>query len=373
MSINLITGLMGSGKSYEATAKNIVVNYAKGRTIITNMKGLNLENIKAYVLKENPKLQAEDLGEIRIISDKDIMKDNFFPYLTEEDNKEIQHFENSIVKPGDLIIIDEALNFWARGKKVPEKHYEFFRMHRHFVSPKTNLTCDMVVIVQVAKLLNPEVKDLIEMSFNCKKLNSLGLQSHYRVVVYDGNLMTPSNKISNDVHKYNSDIFPLYKSHAGDNAKEVKIDGRTNIFKTKKVLILACLFILLLPACGYKIYTFFNPKQTEAQIAAKQKEIAGVPPNSQTSTNQTPNTGVLAPATTPKFKIVGVLDLPNKRLIYLEDEQRNIKMVYAQLCTGTGLLMTCKIDNQEISYYSNIARSKSLVPLENNKNEKKAF
>jgi zona occludens toxin len=51
MPINAYVGLMGSGKSYEVVSSVIVPAVSQGRRVVTNVEGLQDDEIKAYCAK----------------------------------------------------------------------------------------------------------------------------------------------------------------------------------------------------------------------------------------------------------------------------------------------------------------------------------
>ena len=52
MAINAYVGLMGHGKTYQAVKSIIVQKYFEGYNIVTNIEGVNIENINKYLLKK---------------------------------------------------------------------------------------------------------------------------------------------------------------------------------------------------------------------------------------------------------------------------------------------------------------------------------
>ena len=61
MPINVYTGLMRSGKSYEVVSEVILEAIAKGRRVVTNVDGISNDLIRAYVAQKRG-IELETLG-----------------------------------------------------------------------------------------------------------------------------------------------------------------------------------------------------------------------------------------------------------------------------------------------------------------------
>ena len=63
MPINAYTGLMGSGKTYEVVTNVILPAVLQGRRIVTNIEGINIDQIHAHLEKTNKEgKHSEDFG-----------------------------------------------------------------------------------------------------------------------------------------------------------------------------------------------------------------------------------------------------------------------------------------------------------------------
>lgn len=355
MSILGIVGLPGSGKSHQAMII-LVENYANGRNIKTNLKGLKLDKIKEYCIKKFPKCNPDEFGTIEIFEDYSIEKTNFFPTLTSEDNKEVIHDKDSIIKSGDVVIIDEAGKCY--GDPLKKEALDYFIMHRHFTD-KNNLESEILLMVQDISLITAKLKKLIKNTYLCRKLDGVGFAGYYYLGIFTGGTIRASNRINDMKKAYDKDIFELYESQSGGKGKESKLDSRANVFKNPKMIALIIAIIIAPILLVYTLWSFFHP-------ANKKVESLSGSPSSSISSSLPPSASAASPVSSePMFKIVGVLDTSTKRLIFLQDQFNSIKLVYPQSCTGSGMLLVCKIDNKEISYYS------SYKPTGNNKNENK--
>lgn len=258
MAINAYTGLMGHGKSYEVVANVILLAIASGRRVVTNVSNLQIEDIYAYLIDKRD-IKPELLGSIVQIQNEDIPKSNFFPFELKE-GQTLEDLPESVVKAGDLVVIDECWRWWAAGCKFDPAHMTFFRMHRHFVNNETSHSCDVVLIVQDVGDLDRKLKVIVENTYRMTKLKALGLPTRYRVDVFLSYKVTRAPHMSYQ-RKYDKEIFPLYKSYSqGAKAgNEVPIDNRANLFGGSFFrFVLPFLLIVCLPFALYKVYSFFS-------------------------------------------------------------------------------------------------------------------
>lgn len=186
MPINAYTGLMGSGKSYEVVSSVMLDALAQGRRIVSNIDGLNIERITEYLISKRG-IEEQKIGVVVLVSNEQVKSPNFFFHGTDVE---------TIVQPGDLVCIDEAWRFWGAGEAIPEPHFIFFREHRHYAHPETNICCDLVLMVQDISDLNRKLKSVVELSFRTKKHKSLGLSKHYVVQVFEGYRMNAKTQVN---------------------------------------------------------------------------------------------------------------------------------------------------------------------------------
>lgn len=356
-----ILGLMGAGKGHQGVKYIIAPNFAKGRRVLTNIKGFNIDELKKYCMKVLG-AKEEDLGELIIISDRDIRQScelslkelqeidlddpanaekltSFYPFLIEKDNKEIIVDKFSFVKAGDVVVIDEAGSFYD---KVSSYDLEFFRMHRHFTNDD-GLSCELCFMFQTKEMVDRKFFKLMQQVYLCKKLRSLGLTNAYNLNIYDGSSMRKDTVIKNSQEFYDKKIFPIYSSYAKGKGKELNLDNRASIFKNPKFWI----FIVFAVASAYASYwslgNFFHPKPKNGAAASS---TASSNPSSLPSSSQP-----IPQPQTPQWHIVGVVDLGSRRTLVLEDENKSMKYSQPQSCLGKGIAMTCQVDNQEIGFY----------------------
>ena len=219
MAITVYTGVMGSGKSYEAVSTALLNALRAGRRVVTNVSGLNKDKVFDYLGGDF------DDDKILVVHSDDVVKPNFFFDPDEPDAV-------SVVRKGDLVLMDEVWAFWGTDQKILPAHQKFFRMHRHYTDDATNVSCDLVILIQDLMSLHRNVRSVVETNMRFVKLKSLGLSSGYRVEIYEGNKQTKARLTSTLIKKYDKAIFPLYQSYEGGKGKELSADDRQNIFKS---------------------------------------------------------------------------------------------------------------------------------------------
>lgn len=202
-------GTPGSGKSYEAVRK-ITDNLKLGRTVYTNIDGIDLQNnresIKSYCGLSDYELET------RLI---------FMPHF------QINEFWLH-VKKGSVILIDEVHKWFSARDWASEKNKgfaEWASTHRHE-------GFDVILITQKLEKIDSHVRSLIEWTYRYKKLNMFGslVQQKYKRASFCGD-DTTGKPLDNKIYSYDKRIFHCYKSFSSDDVKELGIMKHSNILK----------------------------------------------------------------------------------------------------------------------------------------------
>ena len=338
MSINAYTGLMGSGKSYEVVKSVVLPALKSGRRVISNIDGLNYEEIKKYVDKHGG--DSSKLGKLVLVSDDDIKQPDFFLV----DTSVIATLRENVVHPGDLVVIDEAWRYWSSSNNMPDSNVEFFRKHRHYTDPTTGVCCDLVVIVQDIMDLHKTLKNVVEMTFKTTKLKSLGLHSKYRIEFYEGTKLMRKNITGYKIHTYDKSIFPLYKSYGGGNGKEKKIDARQSLFANATLWYLLSFVVIGGGISYYGLKRFFLKEPAISQKELK-KEGQVVNPSTGLSQNgQVPNSS-------SDFRIVGHINL-GEDVVVLQDEAGKIRVEHPSNFKLSGISEFGELDGLKVFRYT---------------------
>jgi len=349
MPINVYTGLMGSGKSYESVSEVIVPAILAGRDVVTNVDGLSEEKIFEYLSTKHPDVDNTTFGKVRHVVNEDVFKPDFFPYY---DDSRGEHTD-TIVQPGDLVVIDEAWRFWGTGVKLLKQHQSFFLEHRHFVNKKTKVSCDLVLMIQDISTLHRFVKNVIAFSFRTHRKVSLGLSKTYSVTMWEGSKMTKGSMIGNWIRKYDPKIFPLYSSFkGGEQGKVVNADSRQNIFSNKMIWIKLVGMILLALLAGWKVWHFFHPVPATAKTTTTENTAKGQQANDITPGNKPPVPSSSAPPVSTEWRVVGALTVGVRSIVLIADTNGRIRVESPSMFQLAGIERIGRIDGERISTFS---------------------
>lgn len=343
MPINVYTGLMRSGKSYEVVAEVIVPAVASGRRVVTNVDGISSDLVCAYA-RDQLGSALESLGHVVHVSNADVFRTDFFPYYG--DKKDV-HLDTT-VRPGDLVVIDEAWRFWpSSGGKISKEHMSFFLEHGHFTHPDTGVCCDLVLMIQDMGTLHRQLKAVVAFSFRTHKKVSLGLSKVYSVNMFEGSKQSRAAEIGAWVRKYKPEVFPLYSSFSGGaQGKTVNVDARQNIFAQKKLWFMAAFVVV---ACGWSFYTvwgFFHPKNSAAKTASSASD-----PASATPTPLAANRPAVVPFS-DSWRVSGTLIAKGVTWVVLVGPAGVVRLESPSMFGGAGMVLVGQIDGARVTTFS---------------------
>lgn len=349
MPINVYTGLMRSGKSYEVVSTVILDAIEQGRRVVTNVDGINNELIRAYVAEKRHK-PLESLGEVRHVTNEDVFRPDFLPYY--DDAKEAH--VNTVVEPGDLVAIDEAWRFWGTDCKLLKEHKSFFLEHGHFTHPETGVACDLVLMIQDMGTLHRFVKNVVAFSFRTHKKVSLGLNNTYSLVMWEGSKMNKQTRIGEWVRRYNKEVFPLYSSFKGGaEGKTINVDKRQNIFANPRLWALVALSLVGGAWAFRNVWNFFHPTAPTTAVKTQDSSSTSVPPGpvGQGVAQVKP---VISPVASSQWRIAGHYKQGMDSWVVLADSAGRIRFESPSVVTGSGLMAVGVIDGQLVTSYSGV-------------------
>lgn len=314
MAINVYSGLMGSGKSYECVSSVIVPAVASGRRVVTNIDGIHPDEVISYCVNKLGVPFAK-CGSVVSVGPEEPGQSDFF-YFGKDD---IQ----TVVLPGDLVCIDEAWKYWGTDCKLHANHVEFFRMHRHFVNPRTGVACDLVLMVQDISDLHRRLKSVVELSFRCKKLKSFGLAKAYCIQMWEGPRQTSKGVIKTENKKYNPDFFPLYSSYIvqdGGSGKEVIVDKRQNVLRSPVVwLMVGGTLLSAVVSISFLVHSF-SPHKGKAPAASPASSSASSSSDSAVRAGQSDLPVVSKPPVFSKtWRLVGFVRTGVRNVVVVAD------------------------------------------------------
>ena len=270
------SGKPGGGKTYEAFRIAVLAKLAEGRNVVTNIVGLDETKITGYII-DKMGVDPDKVGTLKIVSDDDVIADNFFYYKGAEDGE-------TVVNPGDVVVIDEVWRVFKDVKKIGERRESFIAEHRHFTSDDGK-PCELHVINQDVSEIPKFIKNRLEACYEMTKLSAVGANNRYRVDVYSSPKMYKKQLLGTSYGKYEKEIYDLYKSFDGNFTDFGKLDGRTNGFKSIKFLFLVGLLVFLVLFKGGDIYRFFTTGTSKVQETNKPKNESSANENKITQDN----------------------------------------------------------------------------------------
>lgn len=299
MAIIAYTGVMGSGKTYEAVSTAILNALRMGRRVVTNISGINFEAIRDHLGPlENGSMLTPD--KIVLIQSKRISEPNFF--FDPEEQCE------SVVVPGDLVCIDEVWAFWGTDCKLQPEHQKFFRMHRHYTEAGTGTSCDLCIQIQDLMSLHRSIRGVLESTYKFTKLKTIGWSSGYRVEVYEGSRQRKASLVSVSVKKYDKRIFPLYQSYEGGSGSEKTVDGRQNLFKNKWFLASMIIALVGLLWGGFWFVRWVSHMQSGGKDGAPKVQQQAAPAQGQTPAAAQSSPSPSTTAVAVDLRLVAVLE-----------------------------------------------------------------
>lgn len=337
MAINAYTGLMGSGKSYEAVESVVIPAVEKGRRVVTNIDGINGDLIRQYLV-DKKKVDINKLGTVLHVANDDVTKPGFFP---DEHKPEI----DSVVKPGDLVVIDEAWRFWETKSNISPEHMQFFRMHRHYVHPDTGVACDVALLLQSVTDLHRTVRAVLEVTARTTKLKTLGLNKQYRIELYEGSKITKASRFQYFVKSYKKEIFPLYQSYSGGSGNEKAIDARQNILKNPRLWIIAALLFVMCFFSYWYLKRFFSGETLKAK-SGDASSIVTANSVGTVSSNQS------KPVVTDALRVAGTVYLSGHSYVVLADAAGRMRFESPDRFVGEGSFIVGTVEGQKVATWT---------------------
>ena len=245
--INLLEGVPGSGKSYESVVYHVLPALKAGRKVITNLplklsafdvlfpELVHLIEIRkttmpiygrwdaeaagrgeqAFVLGEFDHAPVMDEGGQIRVAEREVFTDHtgtkYLPAPAVPLFQSVWDFYSEWRGKdgiGPLYVIDECHVSFPKPKRnkpkgTPDEVIEWFKLSRHFGA-------DVLLMTQRMGALEEDIAGLAEFHIRVRKAAFLGKDDHYIRRVFAG---FRGGEISNDEREYQSQYFPLYKSH----------------------------------------------------------------------------------------------------------------------------------------------------------------
>ena len=222
MAVELITGLMGHGKSLYAVSKYVITCLYHRRVVYHNISGLESkkQGIPAYF----PDMDFDAASQCLVEIPEERVKDfyNFIQeYAAERGKKEYSH--------GCLVIIDEVQNYFGArdfASQANKALIPYLTKHRHWFH-------DVLFLTQHQDNVDTTIRRLVEQSYLIVNNKDFGSQKSSTVYTYKRDNIGPKLDTGQSIFKYDKRIFSIYDSYEpvktskrGVEFKEIKIVNR---------------------------------------------------------------------------------------------------------------------------------------------------
>lgn len=227
MGVDLLTGGLGSGKSYDAV-RQIIDLLSNGRRVHTNIDGLNGEK------------QRKMIGHITGLAHYEL-ESSLIYWDDAKDRDKIRKFWEHI-KPNDVCVWDECHKYWNSRQWKDDVNLEagnWFAESRHSGN-------DVLLITQNQKKLDANIRDIVSWRYhytNLKQFGVLGKGAYTSTAFYENS----DAGFTSRPRRYRKEIFHCYKSVVEDNVllKNGILKG-SSVFKHPVFFILPVIFIAFL-------------------------------------------------------------------------------------------------------------------------------
>ena len=261
MPIDVYYGASGSGKSHGMISMRLLEAIEQGRRVVTNISGIDPEKVAQYWISKGR--DPDRLGSIVKFGKKTATSPNFFGKVVHlesaEDGEENVEYDDSqsFLKGGDLLLIDEVHQIWPPKGQLTKDMFEWLPVHRHFAHPVTKVSTDVVVASQAFRLIHGDFVAQADHIYHFLSHDVVGSESsftrtHKRL---QGSRLKDVGKP--EVHKYDKEVFALYKSSNVEGAKKAK-DRTKSILSSPYFRIGLVVVPVLLAFCFYYIFHFFS-------------------------------------------------------------------------------------------------------------------
>jgi zona occludens toxin len=201
------------------------------------------------------------------------------------------------IPPGSVVVLDEVWRRWPSGLKANNARAgdkAFLAEHGHLVDDRGNTT-RVVLATQDLGQISAWVRALVEMTYHCTKLSTVGADSRFRVDVYRGAVTGQfpplHRKLESTFGSYRAEVYQYYqsatKSATGRVGDESRADKRGVIWRTRKfkVMVVSVVVMPLFSVWGlssaYQGLVGEEEKPAPAKVESKPLNESAPPPRVQ--------------------------------------------------------------------------------------------
>lgn len=246
-------GMPRSGKSLDSI-QHVIDSLNAGRTVVTNVYGLNYQALSEYLGIPLPTVQ-------RLLI-------TLAPPADLDEELKVQWVKEQFLKhqlPNCLWIWDEINQFW------PPERQPLPAAWSKLVTEHGQNGMDILVMGQDLAELHSTWRKRLQRYTRFTKLDMQGKEDQYHWASWTNVGRNKYRKMGEGKKPYNKDFFPLYKSHRDTTSNKGNYkDGRFSVFQTKHKVYAAGFFAVL--GWGlWTVYDFFTPEPAEAAASVQQQ------------------------------------------------------------------------------------------------------
>lgn len=368
MSITLIVGTPGAGKSYSAVHLSILPAIRSYRPVYTNVP-LYVDAIRADLLQKHTTTELER----KLLQELDIVV-----YDPEKlDTETLRELPGGI-----LIVLDEIWRYWpSELKQLSAPDESFFAEHRHRTGriPGVDglLSQDIVLLTQDTSDVPRPIRSRVAGTFVVTKLTAVGSETRFRVDRYQGcvsSMRPPKSKlITTSMGHYSSDVWRYYQSHTkGSDTCGVDLSTvEAGAVKNRSVWsspTMIMYYIIVVLGCSFLAYRFaFGPalfSPADASVPALSASSAADPLDSMPRASDyaiVPEVQGVADYLPPVpegptglyagYWITGSVQAGLARVVFLTNARGMHVTVRpaSDACTHDGFGLRCLLDGDEIA------------------------
>lgn len=351
MPISFFSGQPRAGKTYQCVLNFIVPAIRAGRRVVSNVDGLNEDEIRDFIDRTGGLPAGGTYGEIVKVRADDVEKEDFFP--------EEKDPNGGFVKPGDVLAFDEVSTIFPSGEKMTKRTLHFLAYHGHYVG--NGRSTDIGLIAQSIDMVPRKVRDLVAFHYRVRRLVALGMPRRYDLLWYEGGAIKKEALIGSERKRFDPRVFKLFaSSHGGGANAVVQSDKRLVIWRRPSFWMPFLVAGALLSFGTYRLVTHgIVPGLGPHASSPAATHYGAVAPGASAHPSPVAAAAPAAPVGPPvprwsdKWRVVGVERVRSVRRVVLEGPAGVLRAVSDATFSFDGdLPVAGTVDGQAVSTFS---------------------
>lgn len=167
--------------------------------------------------------------------------------------------------------------------------------------------------------------------------------------MWEGWKQTAKGIVKDWTRTYNPQVFPLYKSYAGDQqGRETATDSRQNIFGDRKLVYKIAFFLCVLAFIFYRLFHWWWSKTHPVEpVPVSSSSVVGVTANQKLAGSVSPSASVYS----PDWRIAGVIVVGGRRRVLLSGGG-HVRLDETTGYVGEGFTESGMVDGLRVTRFS---------------------